>query len=60
MKARLKTFKEGLREDSRVLYGYCVKCTVVKISNNVEKYVIANEFATYWDIPSIAYGLIKY
>ena len=42
---------------TRVLYGYCVSCAVIRINNNVEKYVIDDECATYWDIPSVAYGL---
>ena len=52
--------KEELREElreERILYGYCVKCAVIRINNNVEKYVIDDEFATYWGIPSVAYGL---
>ena len=41
-----------------VLYGYCVKADVVKISKRVVKYFIEDEFLQYWGIPNIAFGII--
>jgi len=41
-----------------VLYGYCVKADVVKISKRVVKYFIEDEFSQYWGIPNIAFGII--